>query len=121
MLQVCRMIDILTPDFEFIDDRGKFTQLAHEGYKQINVIQTFAGKERGRFHYHKINYELFYVINGELLLKCTDKYYNFKTGDMFSISPNTEHSLEFIQDTLLVSMYSHGVELEDGSKDIIEI
>ena len=28
------------------------------------------------------------------------------------------HSFNFLEDTVLVSMYSYGVELEDGTKDI---
>ena len=37
---------------------------------------------------------------------------------MFEIEPYTIHSFEFIEPTMLVSMYSMGVELADGKKDI---
>ena len=42
----------------------------------------------------------------------------FQTGDFFGIEPYDKHSFFFLEDTILVSMYSGGVELEDGGKDI---
>ena len=42
------MIKILKPDFVFEDERGSLVQLVREGYKQINVVVSKAGYERGR-------------------------------------------------------------------------
>jgi dTDP-4-dehydrorhamnose 3,5-epimerase-like enzyme len=42
------MIKILKPDFVFEDERGSLVQLVRDGYKQINVVTSKAGVERGR-------------------------------------------------------------------------
>ncbi len=119
------LIKILTPDFSFKDDRGSLVQLIHNGFAQFNVITSVKGAYRGG-HYHKINSEAFYIINGKLSLELWDlensqikEYYNFTSGDMFEIMPNIIHSFKFEEDTTLVSMYSIGVELNNGNKDIL--
>ena len=117
------MIQILKPDFIFNDERGSLTQLIHEGFKQINVITSKAGTIRGG-HYHQLNEEAFYIINGKVRLFVElDKHkseYIFHSGDMFLIHKNVIHDFEFLEDTLLVSMYNIGVELPNGNKDILK-
>lgn len=142
-----KLINILKPDFIYNDDRGFLVQLIHQGYRQVNVIQSNTGAIRGG-HYHKKNKEAFYVIKGELKLEVWDcesssfngalenllnrsdqtikefskgiESYTFKAGDMFEILPLVVHSFTFIRDTILVSMYSSGIELSDGTKDIFK-
>jgi quercetin dioxygenase-like cupin family protein len=114
------MIETLTPDFEHSDSRGKLTQLVHGGCAQVNVIYTLAGERRGRMHFHRRNYETFYVISGKLLLRTFDGQHEFNSGDMFRIPPDVAHDFEFSENTLLVSMYSQGINLENGTKDIWE-
>jgi mannose-6-phosphate isomerase-like protein (cupin superfamily) len=122
-----KMVEILTPDFEFPDERGKLVQLVHGGYAQVNVIQTFAGKTRGKKHYHKTNSELFYIISGKVTLDCESliehntERFTFSGGDMFRIPPYVGHSFLFEEDTLMVSLYTEGVELGDTQKDIYEM
>ena len=111
------MLKIIQTDFEFTDERGKLVQLIHEGYRQINVITSKKGVVRGN-HYHKRNEEAFYVVSGELEVDVNDKIARFGTGDFFGIEANDRHSFRFLEDTILVSMYSDGVELPDGTKDI---
>lgn len=115
------MINILKPDFIFSDDRGTLTQLIHNGYKQVNVITSKADTIRGG-HYHKINTEAFFVVEGAFQLvaeyKSEKKEYSFKKGDMFCIPPFVSHDFIYTEDTILVSMYDKGVELENGEKDI---
>ena len=115
------MIEILKPDFEFSDERGKLTQLVNSGFKQINVIKSKADVKRGG-HYHKLNKEAFYIIEGELDLfvkkdGCKEEYH-FSSGDMFLINEFVFHDFFFTTETILVSMYDNGVELELGKKDI---
>ena len=116
------LIEILSPDFIFQDDRGKLVQIVHDGYKQVNVISSVCDSIRGG-HYHQFNTELFYVISGsfKLIVSCggITEDYTMNPGSCFSIPPNVVHSFEFTEETLLVSMYSNGVELESGSMDII--
>lgn len=45
----------------------------------------------------------------------------YSTGDMFVIQPMVVYSFLYLEDTLLVSMYSDGVEEKDGSKDIVAV
>jgi quercetin dioxygenase-like cupin family protein len=121
------MIEILKPDFEFPDERGKLIQLVHGGYAQVNVIQTLAGKTRGRKHYHKINSELFYIISGKVTLICEsidnrkEEKFTFAGGDMFRIPPNVGHTFHFDEDTLMICLYSEGVEAVGAEKDIYEM
>ena len=111
------MLKILKTDFVFTDERGNITQLIHEGYSQINVITSKGGVRRGG-HYHKSNNEAFYIIEGELEIEVNGEKKVFSSGDFFGIEKNDMHSFYFIKDTILVSMYSDGVELSDGTKDI---
>ena len=118
------LINILEPNFHFEDMRGSLTQLVRKGYSQFNVVSSVAGSLRGG-HYHELNLEAFYIIYGMLELEVWKKddnnreRYIFSTGDMFEIPPNVVHSFYYKSESLLVSMYSKGVELSDGSKDII--
>ena len=111
------MLKIIETDFHFEDERGTIDQLIHDGYKQINVITSKKGVVRGN-HYHKLNNEAFYIVSGELKLTVGNDVFKFKTGDFFGIEPYDMHSFEYLKDTILVSMYSIGVELPDGTKDM---
>lgn len=118
------LIELLKPDFNFEDERGTLIQLCREGYKQVNVITSVSDSVRGG-HYHQNNEEAFFVIAGELKLEVWSlnnkqkEEYTFKEKDMFCIPRNIVHSFVFIKPTILVSMYSNGVELENGDKDIL--
>ena len=111
------MLKILKTDFHFLDERGTIEQLVHDGYRQFNVITSKKGVIRGQ-HYHKLNNEAFYIVSGTLKLTVGSDEYFFKTGDFFGIEPYDMHSFEYMEDTILVSMYSQGVELPDGTKDM---
>lgn len=118
------LLDLLKIDFSHCDERGSLLQLVHKGYNQVNVITSNAGVIRGG-HYHKINKEAFFVISGKLCLKLeldgNTEEYQFVSGDFFRINENVVHEFYFEEDTLLVSMYSKGVELEDGRKDMYSV
>ena len=117
------LVKILKPDFTHADERGRLVQLVHNGWNQVNVIHSKKNSERGG-HYHEFNTEAFYVISGslKLLLNSGDVFEEttFKTGDMFLIGPKIKHSFTFIEDTCLISMYDLGVELNNGTKDILQ-
>ena len=79
-----QLIEILSPDFTFSDDRGTLTQIVHKGFSQVNAVFTKAGKIRGNFHYHEHTKELFFIIKGKIELtvrlgEVTQKYmrYNY--------------------------------------------
>ena len=119
------LIEFIKPDFEFADDRGALTQLVHQGWKQVNYITSVAGAFRGD-HYHVQNKEAFYVISGEfkLVLKHNatgeQESHLIKAGDFFIINPDITHSFDYTKDTQLISFYDKGVELPDGTKDILK-
>lgn len=118
------LIEILTPDFTFTDDRGTLTQLVSGGYSQINAVFTKAGKQRGRLHYHKENKEAFFIISGRVRVtaqKDGETQENvFSSGDMFMINEYVRHDFQYLEDTYLVGMYSGCVQKADGTKDIYE-
>ena len=115
------LITIIKPDFIFENDAGLLVQLVHDGWKQVNTIYSNNGSIRGG-HYHKYNEEAFYILTGALRITVwiTDEKqnYEFHAGDMFQINRNVYHTFEYLEDTWLVSMYSNGVEMGDGFKDI---
>lgn len=111
------MLKKMEKDFHFEDERGMIEQLVHDGYRQVNVITSKRGVIRGG-HFHKLNHEAFYIVSGSLRLIVNEKEYHFETGDFFGIEPYDKHSFEYLEDTVLVSMYSAGVEMPNGTKDI---
>lgn len=115
------LVQILQTEFEFADDRGKLTQLVHEGYQQVNVLISKRGVTRGS-HFHRICREAFYVLSGstEFTLKTAEAEETvvFHAGDFFAIEPGVSHSLYFPEDCVMVQMYDRPVELPDGRKDI---
>ena len=119
------LIEFIKTDFEFQDERGTITQLVHDGWKQVNYITTKSGVFRGG-HYHKNNDEAFYIISGQIELELNSinfqekEVHNIKSGDFFIIRRNLLHSFKFLKDTELISMYSNGVE-EDEGMDIYSV
>ncbi len=117
------LIEYINPDYEFKDNRGKLVQLIHEGFSQINVITCLNDSIRGG-HYHKNNIELFYVITGSftLELKKGDELEKYEIGEgtLFKVNPLISHTFYYKEDTILVSAYSNGVEMPDGSMDIFK-
>ena len=118
-----KLVEILKPDFAFEDDRGLLCQITHEPFAQVNAVFTKKGAVRGNDHYHKQTKEVFFVISGkiDLSVSCEGVSENhiFKTGDMFMVPENVRHSFTFCEDTYLVALYTSGVELADGTKDIL--
>jgi len=121
------MIDLLQPDFTFQDERGIICQLVNSGWSQFNIIRTKAGSRRGRLHYHARNSEAFYIISGKIDYRCKSlktgesEQRIFTAGDFWCVQPYIGHDFYFLEDTIHVSMYDLGVDLSDGTKDIIEM
>ena len=116
-----RLYNIREVDFRHEDSRGCLTQLVHEGFQQINVLETTAGVIRGG-HFHKLLTEAFYVLSGEVEVELSradeGEKTTFHAGDFFEIEPYTLHSMFFPADCVMVQMYNRPVEQADGSKDI---
>ena len=115
------LVQVLTIDFEHSDERGRLTQLVHEGFQQVNVLTTRRGVTRGG-HFHKLSREAFYVISGsvEVELKTAERSESavFHAGDFFAVAPYVSHSMFFPEDCVMVQMYDRPVEQPNGEKDI---
>lgn len=118
------MIKKLDVDFLHTDERGTICQVLSIPITQVNYLFTKRAAKRG-CHYHKINREIFYIIEGSLEVTAeksddnTSKHiYSFKTGDVFLVEPLVVHDFNFLEDTRMLVMYDKGVELPDKSKDI---
>lgn len=115
-------IKFINPDFIHSDDRGTLVQLCSQNkWGQVNYIKSLKKSFRGN-HFHDINKELFYVISGKfdliLELNQTKYVYEIIEKDMFIIEPKVTHSFNYKDDTLLITMYDKGVQLENGIMDI---
>lgn len=118
------LMKIIKPNFEFNDERGKIIQLVREGYSQVNVITSNSGVIRGR-HYHKMNCEAFYFPYGKcrVIAETSEGEREeriFGAGEMFMIEPYVMHRFEYLEESMVISMYSHGVEIGDGRMDCYE-
>lgn len=118
------MIKKLDVDFLHTDERGIICQVLSIPINQVNYLFTKQSAKRG-CHYHKINKEIFYIIEGSLeitAVKTEDnsskQTYLFKAGDLFLVEPFVVHDFDFLEDTKMLVMYDKGVELPDKSKDI---
>lgn len=119
-----KLIRTLEPNFNFEDDRGTLTEIFNKGgFEQINAVYTKKGAVRGSFHYHKTTKEAFYIISGKLEVTASlDRETEtavFGTGDFFAIDEFVKHSMNYLEDTYLVVLYTSSVTLHDGTKDII--
>lgn len=119
-----KLIRTLEPNFNFEDDRGTLTEIFNKGgFEQINAVYTKKGAVRGSFHYHKTTKEAFYIISGKLevtaSLDSETETAVFGTGDFFAIDEFVKHSMNYLEDTYLVVLYTSSVTLHDGTKDII--
>lgn len=114
---IANLISFVKPEFKHADDRGCLLQLVSQGWKQVNVIHSAKGSIRGG-HYHKNNKELFYVVSGafRLILDRGKKHaeYPITKGMMFVIPADVMHTFEYLEDTVVVACYDHGVNQPQG-------
>ena len=115
------MYHTLEADFTFSDNRGELVQLVHGGYTQVNVVLTNEGVLRGN-HFHKHCREAFYIISGSVKVVLTangkQEAALFRKGDFFEIPPMVLHEMYYPEHCVMVALYDHPVEAENGEKDI---
>ena len=94
------------------DSRGQLVQVTSGGnWRQLNVIMRKRGV-LGAGHFHRHTCELFYVLEGSLILKIIPVIegdllsYSFRKGDCFEVAPGEQHYMQFVDDTTLVVLYS---------------
>jgi len=107
---------IQMPEYSKMDDRGTIVQLATGNWKQIKMIFIMKGKSRGG-HFHKKNEELFMVINGRMELEIPSpdgkRIYIFKNGDSFVVEKGELHTLNALDDTLLMEVTTEPYDPSD--------
>ena len=118
------LIEYLTPDFTFTDDRGTLAQLVHGGCTQVNAVFTKKGAVRGNLHYHAHTKEIFYVLAGRVRVTAVSADGETETaelgaGAMFRVNEGIRHTFAYLEDTYLTVLYTRPVEAPDGTKDII--
>ncbi|MBR0509010.1 MAG: cupin domain-containing protein [Clostridia bacterium] len=117
-----QLIQILTPDFCYPDERGLLVQICRGGYSQINAVFSKKGAVRGNMHYHKHTREAFFILSGRVRVTAergAEKEERvFGTGDMFGVGPYVKHTFEYLEDTYLTVLYTSPVDGPDGVRDI---
>ena len=91
----------LNPEYIRSDDRGTLTQINTNTWEQVNLLEITAGKVFGG-HYHKHKTELFYVISGTIKINGEI----FEKGGIFLIEPMDMHTIEAIEDSVIVELLS---------------
>ena len=116
------LLEKLSPDFVYPDERGLLVQICRSGYSQVNAVFTRKGAVRGNLHYHKNTREAFFVLSGKVRVTAAlgekREERTFETGDMFLVKEYVRHSFEYLEDTYLVGLYTIPVESAEGEKDI---
>jgi len=69
---------------------------------------------QGKYHYHKIKDETFYITKGKLVLMVDGKKYILKKGDSLRIEPNTKHKFMALTKTCEIMEISTHHEDEDS-------
>jgi len=109
-------MQVLKPEYERADERGKLVQLITRPFRQLNLLKINKGEAFGG-HYHKKKEEFFYVIEGEILVKIEnqtkDKVYNFAKGDCFLVEVWDKHSIFACEDTVIVETLGQPYSEED--------
>ena len=96
--------------FEFADLEGK--------YKQINILTSKKGSTRGK-HYHKRLKEKFFVVSGLVRVTIVNVItqekviFSCENEEEFEVLPGHEHTLFFLEETIILSFYSEVFDAED--------
>ena len=105
-------------EFRNTDERGVFEQVTSGDWRQLNVLRTKRGHQRGG-HYHKITREFFYVLQGKVKLEIKDvetgEYaeWEFREGMCFTVEPYESHLLTALTDSVMVVMLSKAYNPQD--------
>jgi len=103
--------DIKVPlDKPFIDSRGVIQNLWLATSGSVTFIESVPGAVRAR-HRHKGDWHATYVISGKIKyteLEDDEKTLKsetiFNTGDMFYTKPDVFHTMEFIEETKMITI-----------------
>jgi dTDP-4-dehydrorhamnose 3,5-epimerase-like enzyme len=108
------------------DSRGCFEGLINQGnWLEINLITSHAGVIRGG-HYHVKSEELFFIIEGEVVVQAQkimdgklsglSESFNFAQGDVFIINKLVHHTFHVLKPSRWINALS--VVFDKASPDI---
>lgn len=108
------------PNKAINNSRGYLIEFPIKNYKveQVNMLFSYADTIRGN-HYHKVTEEFFFVVNGHAKVTIQnvttkeESSFIVKKGDSFSVYPYNLHTLDFVEDTLIMSFYSKEFDMND--------
>lgn len=102
--------DIAVPlDKPFIDERGVIQNLWLSNSGSVTIITSKKGSSRAS-HYHTGDFHSSYIVSGDIKYTEADidginrKEYIFKQGDMFFSPPEKWHKMEFLSDTIFITI-----------------
>jgi quercetin dioxygenase-like cupin family protein len=113
---------------EFLDDRGGITRVFDQGHsiKSVLVITSKAGASRSN-HYHKKDMHYCYVFSGKA------EWYEkpveggklesaiLEAGDMVCTPPMTIHAVNFLDDTVLITLSTQHRNRDDYEIDTVRV
>ena len=97
------------------DHRGGFWPIAQSGWAEVNYAETHAGKLRGN-HFHKENYELFFIIDGEVevtlrsLKRPEPETVVVSGGEAILLEPYELHTFYSRSETRWIVLLSTGID-----------
>lgn len=116
------MSRLIKPVFEYEDERGVLREITRDPvWRQLNQQDRVKGSIVGN-HYHKKMRELFYMIDGKILVKLQNIQTNIKEelivkkGDIFIINPFEAHALCMLENSSFLVLLSE--KFDDTNKDI---
>lgn len=102
------------------DERGWILNVLETEIKHVSVIFSKKGAVRGN-HFHKVDTQYLYVVSGGFESRSTDvitgqtRVITAVPGDLVKTPPKVAHTETFIEDTVLVAMYTTPREAIDFS------
>lgn len=108
----------LKPEYVRQDERGRLVQITSGTWRQVNLLDI---KKNNKFggHYHKEKEEIFYVVRGHIFVEIYNTKHNetlhkhFVAGQMFIVHPFDKHTIEAMEDTIIVEVLSKPFSQED--------
>ena len=111
----------------FRDARGELQVLLRDKIASVTRITSLAGTRRAD-HWHREDSHLCYVERG--LVKYLERAVGssaapvaklFAEGDMFFTGPNVEHSMEFLEDSVLYCFANRDRTQSDYETDLVRL
>jgi mannose-6-phosphate isomerase-like protein (cupin superfamily) len=84
----------------------------------ISVLEVDPGNS-GRYHFHKLGEEVFYILDGKGKVTIADQDYSIQKGDCISVDRGQPHCLKNDSDQMLVVLLINSPPLSDEDHFLI--